>query len=341
MSIFKRILNNRSRTITFAAFILAGSTLGSKVLGLLRDRVLAGKFGAGDELDMYYAAFRIPDMVYSILILGAVSSAFIPVFSEYLEKNKKEAWRMVNNVFTLAFVGLVVLSLIFILLSSFIVPLVAPGFEGEKLSLTIWLTRFMFLSPILFGISSILGGVLQVFRRFLIYSLAPIFYNLGIIIGALWLTDLFEDLGMERIFGLVAGVILGALLHVIIQIPSTISSGFHFRFVWDMADAGFRKMLRLFIPRTIGLAVYQINFIVITAIASTLSVGSITVFNLANNLQYLPIGIFGISFATAAFPALSRRFSRNELGGLKNSFSNTFRKILFFVVPFLFAFSLS
>ncbi len=330
----KTLLNNRSRTITFAAFILAVSTLGSKILGLFRDRVLAGKFGAGDELDMYYAAFRIPDMVYSVLILGAVSAAFIPVFSEYLEKNKKAAWRLASNVLTLSLLGLVVLSFVLILLSPWIVPLVAPGFEGDKLSLTIWLTRFMFLSPFLFGLSSILGGVLQVFRRFLIYSLAPIFYNIGIIIGALWLTDLFESMGLERLFGLVAGVILGALLHVIIQIPSTISSGFHFRFVWDTADAGFRKMVRLFIPRTIGLAVYQINFIVITAIASTLSVGSIAVFNLANNLQYLPIGIFGISFATAAFPALSRRFSRNELDGLKNSFSNTFRNILFFVVPF-------
>lgn len=329
----RRILNNQSKTITFAAFILVASTLGSKILGLLRDRVLAGKFGAGDELDMYYAAFRIPDFVYSVLIMGAVSAAFIPIFAEYLEKDKREAWRMVNNALTVAVTSLIFLSIIFILSSSFIVPLIAPGFDGDKLSLTIWLTRFMFLSPILFGLSSIFGAVLQVFRRFLIYSLAPLFYNLGIIIGAFWGTDIAENFGVERMFGLVAGVILGAFLHFIVQVPSVVSSGFRYQFVWDIAHQGFRKMVKLFIPRTVGLAVYQINFIVITAIASTLREGSIAVFNLANNLQYLPIGIFGISFATAAFPLLSEKVARNEIDKFEKHFLSTFRNILFFVVP--------
>lgn len=184
------IFNARSKTVTFAAFILAVSALGSKLLGLYRDRVLAGEFGAGDELDIYYAAFRIPDFLFNVLILGAVASAFIPVFSKYLQKDREEAWRVANTAFTVAGASLLVLGLLGVVFAPFFMQVVAPGFEGDKRSLTILATRIMFISPILFGLSSIFGALLQVFRKFLIYSLAPLFYNIGIIVGALWLTDL-------------------------------------------------------------------------------------------------------------------------------------------------------
>jgi len=328
-----KFLHIKSKTITSAAFILAASTLVSKLLGLIRDRILAGKFGAGDELDIYYTVFRIPDTVYAVFILGAVSSAFIPVFSQYLARDEKEAWRLANTVLTISVAALLLVSFILIIFAPFIVPLIAPGFQGEKLSLTIFLTRIMFLSPVIFGISSVVGAVLQISRRFFVYSLAPIFYNAGIIIGALWLTDVARILGFERLAGLVAGVLLGAVLHLCIQIPSAVTSGFRYRPLWDFAHSGFRKVVSLFIPRMIGLAVYQINFFVITALASTLREGSIAVFNLANNLQYLPIGIFGISFATAAFPVLSEKFSKNDKIQFSGNFFTTLRTILVFVVP--------
>ncbi|GAI37346.1 unnamed protein product [marine sediment metagenome] len=168
-----------------AAFILAAAALASRILGLIRDRLLAGQFGAGDELDIYYTAFRLPDLVFSILIMGAISSAFIPIFAQYFRKNKKEAWQLTSGVLNLALLCLIVVAGILVIFAPFIISLIAPGFSGAKREMTILLTRIMFLSPIILGISSILGGVLQYFHRFLIYSLAPILYNIGIIIGIL------------------------------------------------------------------------------------------------------------------------------------------------------------
>ncbi|HEB01430.1 MAG TPA: murein biosynthesis integral membrane protein MurJ, partial [Candidatus Portnoybacteria bacterium] len=277
--------------------------------------------------DMYYAAFRIPDLIYGVLIMGAISSAFIPVFSRYLTQDKKEAWRMVSGFLNLAIFTLIILGLVLVIISPWLIPLIAPGFSLEKKEITIALTRIMFLSPILFGISSIFSGILHSFRRFLVASLAPIMYNLGIIIGVVFLTKFWG------IFGLAWGVVLGAFLHMLIQIPSVVYSGFRYQWIWDIYHRGVRKIVRLMIPRTIGLAAFHVNLIVITAIASTLASGSVAVFNLANNLQYVPIGIFGLAFATAAFPTLVHAFSQKKKEEFLASFNSTFRQILFLVIP--------
>lgn len=324
---FKRFLNSKSKTIFSAAFILAAAALASRVLGLFRDRLLAGRFGAGDELDIYYAAFRLPDLVFSILIMGAISSAFIPIFAQYFHKNKKEAWQLVNGVLNLAFLSLIVVAGILAIFAPQIISLIAPGFSGAKREMTILLTRIMFLSPIILGISSILSGVLQYFQRFLVYSLAPIMYNVGIILGILIFVP------MWGLVGLAWGVVLGVFLHMLIQLPSAIYSGFSWRPVLDIYHKGVRKIIKLMIPRTIGLAGFQINFLVITAIASTLASGSIAVFNLSNNLQYVPIGIFGIAFATAVFPNLAKAFTWKRKKSFSKDFSSIFSQILFLIVP--------
>lgn len=334
---FNGIANSKSRTITAAAFILAGSALTSRVLGLIRDRILAGKFGAGDELDVYYAAFRIPDTLYSILVLGAISSAFIPVFSGYLVKDEKYAWKFVNNTLTILAGILSGISLAIFVLAPFLLRFIAPGFDSEKQQMTVLLTRIMFLSPLLFGLSSIFSSILQTFQRFLIYSLAPIVYNIGIIIGALYLTELAAALGRERVVGLAAGVILGVLFHILIQIPGVHASGFSYRPSFNIREPGFLEVLKLTVPRTIGITAYQASLIVTTAIASMLPAGRIAVFNFANNLQHVPIGIIGISFAMAAFPVLSKNFARNEREELIKTFSSTFREILFLVFPLMIA----
>ena len=323
----KQFLNSKSKTIFSAAFILAVAALASRILGLIRDRLLAGQFGAGDELDIYYTAFRLPDLVFSILIMGAISSAFIPVFAQYFRKNKKEAWRLVSGVLNLASLSLIVVAGILVVFAPFIISLIAPGFSGDKRVMTILLTRVMFLSPIILGISSILSGVLQYFHRFLIYSLAPILYNVGIIIGILVFVP---ALGL---IGLAWGVVLGAFLHMLIQLPSTIYSGFSWRPVLDIYNKGVHRIIKLMIPRAIGLAGFQINFLVITAIASTLASGSIAIFNLSNNLQYVPIGIFGIAFATAVFPNLAKSFVWKRKKSFSKDFSSTFSQILFLIVP--------
>jgi len=331
----KHIFNFQTKTITFAAFLLAVSTLISRVLGLVRDRLLAGHFGAGEELDIYFAAFRIPDFVYGILIVGGITAAFLPVFSEYFQKKKNDGWsdkalEFTNNVLNSFLVLLIVVCSILILLTPYLIKFIIPGFSPENRDLTITLTRIMFLSPILFGLSSIFSGILHYFNRFLAYSLAPILYNLGIIAGILFLAPVFG------VYGLVYGVILGAFLHLLIQVPAAVNAGFKYRAVLNFKFPGLLKLFRLMIPRTIGTAAYHVNLIVITAIASTLAVGSIAIFNFSNNLHYFPIGLIGISFAVSSFPAFSRFWANGQKKKFLENFSSSFCQILFLIIPVIF-----
>jgi putative peptidoglycan lipid II flippase len=319
--------NNQSKTIAAAAFILGAASLVSRLIGLFRDRILAGMFGAGDELDIYYAAFRIPDLVYSLLVLGAISAGFIPVFISYLQKDQDKAWYLANSVLNLMALSLMVICAVLIIFTPWLMKLVAPGFSSEKLSVAVQLTRIMFLSPFFLGLSAIFGGILQSFRRFLIYSLGPIMYNLGIIFGALVLVDYFGLLGLAY------GVVLGAFLHMFIQIPSAYFCGFKWRPIFDFRFAGVRRIFKIMPPRVLSLALSQINFWVMTVFASFLVVGSIAVYNLAHNIWSFPLGIFGISFVLAAFPKLSETAQKKDVVGFVKTFSLTARQILFFTLP--------
>lgn len=320
------LFNHRVKSITSAAFILVGATFLTKVLSLIRIRIFTTLFTVS-ELDIYFSAFRIPDLLYNILILGAISTAFIPVFAEYWAKSKKEAWQLSNNLLCVFFFLLIFLSIPLIIFSPQLMRFVTPGFKGEKMAMVVTLTRVMFLSPILLGISDIFGSVLQYFSRFLIYSLAPILYNIGIILGAIFFTP------KMGILGLGFGVVLGALLHLLIQLPALFLPGYQFQMIFNFSNPGIRKIFRLMLPRTLGLAAQQINLIVITAIASLLAAGSITIFNISNDLQYVPVSLFGISFATAAFPSLSRSFFKKNKEKFFEKFILTFSKVLFFILP--------
>ncbi|MBI1888559.1 MAG: murein biosynthesis integral membrane protein MurJ [Candidatus Spechtbacteria bacterium] len=327
MTKFSQIFHAPSKTVTSAAFLLAIAALLSRMLGLARDRILAGTFGAGNELDVYFAAFRVPDFVFQIVIAGAVSSAFIPMFMSLYAKNKEEAWRAANNFLNIAIFSLVVLGGIAVIFTPVFTPFVTPGFEGEKYRETVGLTRILFLSLVFLGLSAIFSGILHSFKRFLAYALAPVFYNLGIIFGALVLV---KYLG---IYGLAWGVVLGSFLHFVIQIPSAFASGFLWQKVFDFRDSHFQKIFFLMVPRAVGLGIYQMNLWVVTAIASTLQAGSVAIFHLANNLEYLPIGIIGISFAVAVFPSLSEFVSYEKKKEFIGEISSAARVILFFVVP--------
>ncbi|MEK7203116.1 MAG: murein biosynthesis integral membrane protein MurJ [Patescibacteria group bacterium] len=327
----KRLFNGEINSITTAALLVAASSLVSRFLGIFRDRILAGQFGAGDTLDIYYAAFRIPDLVYNLLILGALSAGFIPIFTGLIKNKKggsgenKEAWQLTNDVLNISIVSLIFLCALGIILAPFFVKLITPGFNNEKLVLTASLTKIMFLSPIFLGISAVFSGVLQSFKRFFVYSLSPIFYNIGIIIGALFFVPLWG------IYGLAWGVVLGAFAHFIVQLPTATSLGFRYCFRFNFYSKKIREIGMMMAPRTMSLAISQINLVVITIIASTLNSGSLSIFNFANNLQSFPIGIFGISFAVAAFPALSSTaFDKKKL--IKN-ISLAIRQILFFITP--------
>lgn len=325
---FRHILNGESKTITAAAVVLAITSLASRVMGLFRDRILAGTFGAGEQLDIYFAAFRVPDFIYNLLVLGALSAGFIPIFTHALVKGKKEdAWRIANGVLTLLAVSLIIILGLVAIFADKLVPFIAPGFDASALAQTTVLTRIMFLSPFLLGISAIIGGMLQSMRRFVVFALGPIFYNVGIILGAKVFSNWW---GIE---GLAWGVVLGAFLHFMIQLPAVRELGYRFQWIWAPREGYVREIMRLMVPRTLGLAVQQVNFVAMTVIASTLTVGSITIFNLANNFQGAAVGIIGISFAIAAFPTLSEAAAKEDYKDMVQHLSETTRQILLFILP--------
>ena len=321
-------INSQSQSITSAAIIIGSLSLVSRFLGIFRDRILASQFGAGDILDAYYAAFRLPDFVYNILILGAVSAGLIPVFSALLaKKHEKEAWGLINDVLNLLSIGLLIACGILFIFAPVIVPFITPGFVGEKSALVIQLSRIMFLSPLLLGLSAIFSSVLQSFKKFFIYSLAPIFYNLGIIVGAVYFTKIWG------VNGLAWGVVFGATIHFLIQLPSTFASGYRYKFSFNLKNTWVRNVLKMMVPRTFSLMVSQINFLMITVFASAMATGSLAIFNLSNNLQNFPLGIFGVSLAVAALPVMSELAAQKKNKEFVETISTTFRQILFFLIP--------
>ena len=330
---WKKLFQQKINSIAVAAVLVAASSLISRLLGVFRDRILASQFGAGPQLDIYYAAFRVPDLLFNLIVLGALSAGFIPIFSglvkNFADPKKSDentpAWQLAANVINILSIFLIIFSLLGVIFAPLLVRLITPGFSLEAQASTASLTRIMFLSPLFLGVSGVLGGILQSFRRFLIYSLAPIFYNLGIIAGALWFSSWW---GLS---GLAWGVVLGAFLHMIIQIPAVYALGFNYSFKINLKYKATRRIGKLMIPRTLSLAITQIDLLITTVIASGLVTGSLTIFNLANNLQSFPVGIFGVSFAIAAFPALSQYAFDKER--LEASFSSTLRQIFFFVIP--------
>lgn len=323
----KRLFTNQSKTIAGAAIILGVASFFSRFIGVIRDRIFAHLFGADTMLDAYYAAFRVPDFIYSLLIVGALSAGFIPIFLELHKKDETTAWKFTNTVIKIACCALIGISLVLFFIMPWLIEKTLPGMDAESIKTTILLSRVMLISPILLGISSVIGSVLQAMKSFVLYSLTPILYNLGIIVGA---TLFVPHVG---IIGLAYGVILGAFLHLAIQIPSLFHLGFRSLPSLPFSHPAIKKIGILMIPRTIGLASNQITLVVLTSIASTLGAGSIAVYNFANNLQYFPIGIIGVSFALAAFPTLSEQASPERREEFIETLAGTIRQILFFILP--------
>lgn len=323
-------------SISQASLLIAFFSLISRLLGLFRDRIFAAKFGAGMELDAYFAAFRIPDLIYNLLIVGALSAAFIPVFSRYIKKDEgnkalegegEERWQIASSVLNLVIVLWLVLGGLIFIFAEPLLNLLVPGFEGEQFQLTVNLTRIMLLSPLFFGISNVAGSILNSYKRFFVFALAPVLYNLGIIISVLLLTP---SLG---VYSLAIGVVFGALLHMIVQWANTYYLGFKYSPILDLAHKGVRRICYLALPRVAGMAVSQVNLIVQIVIGSTLIAGAITSINFANNLQSIPVGLFGVAMATAVFPTLADYASEKRREKFIANFSRIARAILFLTIP--------
>ena len=318
-----------NRKIIISGAILIGVTsLASRLLGIYRDRLFSTTFGAGSELDAYFAAFRIPDTIFNLIVVGAVSSAFIPLFTDFLvKKNPAGAFRLANNLANVLMLGLVLIAGIVFLIAPWLMPLLGPGMDQATRDLTLNLTRLMLLSPIFFGISNIASGILNSYKKFFVYSLTPIVYNLAIIAGTILLVPYWG------IYGVAVGVIAGSLFHWLIQVPSIMKLGYRYRFWVDWKDKTLRHVLKLMAPRTLGLAVYQINLFVSTSIATTVALGAVSIYNFANNLQSLPYSVIGVSLSTTAFPVLAAAASAQNRAEYVSTLARTIRQIIFLIVP--------
>ena len=325
----KKLINffHSENSVRTASILLLVTLFISNLLGLVRDHFLASYIKTS-ELDIYFAAFRIPDLIFNMLILGAISSAFIPVFCEYIGNDKrKEGWHIANSFLNLAVLAMLVCSIIIFIFMPSLTSLVVPNFSDAAKQETASISRILTLTPIFFSASYIFSGVLNSFNRFAAYSLAPLVYNLSIIIGTLFFSKTYG------IWGVAIFVVIGAFLHMAIQIPSAIKIGFTYKFVLDYGNKSIKKILKLMIPRTIGLSINQILLLFYTAIASTLAAGSISAFNFANNIQTMPTVVFGTSFATAVFPTLTTSVSKQDPETFSKYLNKSIRTILYLLIP--------
>ncbi len=322
----KNIFLNEQKTILSGAAVISLMLLVSAVLGLIKMRLYAGVLGVGAEFDTFVAAFKIPDFVFQLVVVGSLNAAFIPIFSEFIgKKEASAAWRFASNILNLSFLIFSILSSLFFVFAPFLSTLVAAGFPPAQSAQLVTLMRIMLISPILLGFSSFISGCLQSFKRFLVPFLSPIFYNLGAIFGVLFL---YKPLGLP---GLAWGVVLGAFFHLLIQIPLLRYLGFQYSLTFSFKDELVAKMAKLALPRTIGLAAEQIKSVVLTNFASLLPAGNISLLRFGESIQTVPLSVIGVAIAQAALPSLAREAHDKKL--FRQTLSTSFLQMLYLVLP--------
>jgi putative peptidoglycan lipid II flippase len=308
----------------------------SRVLGLVRDQVLAYLFGAGDQMDAYNIAFRIPNLVRDLFAEGAMSAAFVPTFTRVLTiEGRARAWRLGNivvNALLLATGLIVVAGMVF-------AEPITTAFAGAyaevpgKLDLTVLLTRIMFPFLALVAIATALMGMLNSLHRFFIPAVSPAMFNVGSIVCTLALAPLMPSLGLPVIVAPAIGVLVGGFGQIAVQWPALRREGYRYRTVLDVRDEGLRRILMLMGPGVVGLAAVQINLLVNSILATREGTSAVSALNYAFRLMYLPIGIFGVSIATAVIPTLSRHAAKNDAAGMRDTVSNGLRMMLMLNVP--------
>lgn len=310
-----------------AAYVLGAFALFSQALALIRDRLLAGQFGAGETLDVYYAAFRIPDLIFVAVASFVSLYVIIPLLSGRRLGDPGSA-RFLSAALFLFTAAIGVVALGAFLLAPVILPWLFPGLAPSPLfDDLVALTRLLLLQPILLGISNLFGSVTQLHRKFLLYALSPFLYNGGIIIG---ITLLYPPFGL---MGLGSGVVLGALLHMGVQLPFILRSRMLSLYLLPIPWEDIKRVLALSLPRTIGLSLGQVTLLILASLASLMASGSIAVFNLSFNLQSVPLAIIGVSYSVAAFPMLSRLFAGGDTGGFSAQVIAALRHIAFWSLP--------
>jgi len=349
-----KIFTKESGSINQAAFLLGGLTLLSQILALFRDRFLAYFIGPSSTLDAYYVAFRVPDLIFICIASLTSITVLIPFLVAKMparpsgaggparqladgdgDKVTDAARKYLNDIFTVFFFLMIFVSLVAFFLMPYLISFIAPGFTPIYQAKVILLSRIMLLSPILMGLSNLFGTITQLFHKFFIYSLSPVFYNLGIIIGIVFFYPVFG------IYGLAFGVALGAFMHFGIQVLAAHSCGFTPKFSFPLFTINFKDIKNVVLtslPRTLGLASNNLALIFIISMASFLKSGSISIFNFSFNLQSVPLNIIGISYAVAAFPTLVKSFSNNKKEEFKKHLKEASRAIVFWSLPVIFLF---
>lgn len=320
-----------THSLTIAALIVAGGFLGSRLLGLLRSVIIANTFGTQPELDAYWVAFRLPDLVFQLLAGATLASAFIPTFAGIRAKHgEAAAWRLASSVLNLVLLATGVFALAAFFLAPVLVPLMAPGLgedtgrQQELTDLAVKLTRIMLISPVLFAISGMFMGILNARHHFVATALAPMVYNLAVVVAALISRD---------VNALAVGVVAGAALHLAVQLPDLRLTGMAYHLIADWRDRAVREVGRLMAPRVLGLAAAQVNFYFIGIFfASTLATGAISVLTFAWLIVMTPLGLIGMAIATAAFPTLAEQAAQRD-AAMAPTLRRALRLIVFLSLP--------
>jgi len=340
---FRKTLSkaNGKLPLRIAAALLAGSTLISSLLGLFRDRLFNGLYldtyptGA----DAYTVAFTIPDFMFMILVSGALSVTFIPVFNQRLATgNKRSAWELSTSLVNLMAIATLIASVLIIVFAEFLVRyVVGPGLDESSRSLAVSMMRVIAVSPFLFAVATVITSMQQAIGRFAFYAMAPAIYNIGIIIGIMFFTNGISLFGWQvfegGIMGVALGVVLGAILQLIVSSIGLMGMGFDYRFKIFWKNKGFRQVLRLLPPRSLDQGIDYVNSIVETNLASRLVAGSVRAYQQAQSLSYVPINLIGVAISTAAFPKMTERMGQGRPDLFKKELQAVLRIIIWLALP--------
>jgi putative peptidoglycan lipid II flippase len=324
-------LQDENKSVENAAGVIGVATFSSRILGFIRDMVLARLFGATPAADAFFIAFRIPSLLRELFAEGSMSSAFIPVYTEYrTTRSKQEAWELASAVFTTLLTIVTLVTMLGIVAAPWLVQLLAPGFQDnpDKLALTTLLAQVMFPYLLFISLAALAMGILNSVRAFAAPAFSPLFLNIFIIIGAAWLAPYLE----EPIIGVAIGVVAGGAAQFAMQLPSLKLRGLLFGFRFEPGHPGLRRIGALMVPTLLGLSVTQINLTVSTVLASFFAGGPTYLFYGMRLIQF-PLGIFGVALATAILPTLSSQAARGALDELRTTLGFGLRMILFIIVP--------
>ncbi len=323
-----RLLFQTQNTIISAASVLAAMYGVSAIFGLVRARLLAHYFGASEELGVFYTADRIPSFVYSILVVGTLSTVFIPVFTHLLKKDEAAAWKTASSMISVSLLFFFLLGAPVFYFAPDVIELISVGkFTPEQVKLGADMMRIMLASQFVLVVGSFLTSILQSFKYFLVPALAPILYNLGMILGIVLFVPFYG------IYAPAFGVVLGALLHLSIQVPLLRRVKFNFSLKLDFGDKGLRNVLSLLPPRILSSAISQLSSVVSNSLAILVSTSSVVVYKFADQLQSFPVYLFGASIALAALPTLAGESDGADMEQFKKTFLTSFHQMLFLVVP--------